>query len=38
VFPLAVANYYQTDPISRASPTMAICTETHVTPKLAAAE
>jgi NADH-quinone oxidoreductase subunit G len=27
-FVAAVANYYQTDPISRASPTMAECTET----------
>jgi NADH-quinone oxidoreductase subunit G len=32
-----VENYYQTDPISRASPTMAQCTETY-TPTLAAAE
>ena len=37
-FSLSVANYYQTDQISRASPTMTICTETYVTPKLAAAE
>ena len=34
----AVANYYQTDPISRASPTMALCTETNATPTLQAAE
>jgi hypothetical protein len=26
----AVDNYYQTDPISRASPTMAACTATPV--------
>jgi len=32
-----VANYYQTDPISRASPTMAECTETFATPARAAA-
>ena len=30
----AVPNYYQTDPISRASPTMATCTEVYVTPRL----
>jgi NADH-quinone oxidoreductase subunit G len=34
----AVANYYQTDVISRASPTMALCTQTYVTPALQAAE
>jgi NADH-quinone oxidoreductase subunit G len=34
----AVANYYQTDAISRASVTMARCTETYVTPALQAAE
>jgi NADH-quinone oxidoreductase subunit G len=33
----AVANYYQTDPISRASPTMAECTETFVAPARAVA-
>ena len=33
----AIANYYQTDPISRASPTMAECTETYVAPTRAAA-
>jgi NADH-quinone oxidoreductase subunit G len=33
----AIANYYQTDPISRASPTMAECTETFVAPARAAA-
>jgi NADH-quinone oxidoreductase subunit G len=32
-----LANYYQTDPISRASPTMAECTETFVSPPRAAA-
>jgi NADH-quinone oxidoreductase subunit G len=32
-----VPNYYQTDPISRASPTMAECTETFATPARAAA-
>jgi NADH-quinone oxidoreductase subunit G len=37
-FGVAVPNYYQTDPISRASPTMAACTETYVTPMLQAAE
>ncbi|MBO0710934.1 MAG: molybdopterin-dependent oxidoreductase, partial [Acetobacteraceae bacterium] len=30
----AVLNYYQTDPISRASPTMATCTETYGQPVL----
>ena len=34
----AVANYYQTDPISRASPTMAACTATYMSPVAAAAE
>jgi NADH-quinone oxidoreductase subunit G len=34
----AVTNYYQTDPISRASPTMAACTATYVAPLAAAAE
>jgi NADH-quinone oxidoreductase subunit G len=35
----AVPNYYATDPISRASPTMAKCIETYVTPRtLQAAE
>jgi NADH-quinone oxidoreductase subunit G len=35
----AIANYYQTDPISRASPTMAACTTTfETTPLVAAAE
>jgi hypothetical protein len=34
-----IANYYQTDPISRASPTMAACTATFATtPLVAAAE
>ncbi len=33
----AVANYYQTDPISRASPTMAECTATYVGSPLAVA-
>jgi NADH-quinone oxidoreductase subunit G len=32
----AVANYYVTDPISRASPTMAACVEAQATPVLAA--
>ena len=32
----AIANYYQTDPISRASPTMALCTETYAAPAMAA--
>jgi NADH-quinone oxidoreductase subunit G len=36
VFPLP--NYYQTDPISRASPTMAACVAAHATPIAAAAE
>src|SRR5262249_29807138 len=35
----AIANYYQTDPISRVSPTMAACTATFaVTPLVVAAE
>ncbi len=34
----AIANYYQTDPISRASPTMAACTSTFAPAALAAAE
>ena len=34
----AVPNYYQTDPVSRASPTMARCTETFAPPVLQAAE
>jgi NADH-quinone oxidoreductase subunit G len=34
----AVANYYQTDPISRASETMAKCTQTFAAPALQAAE
>jgi NADH-quinone oxidoreductase subunit G len=34
----AVANYYQADPISRASPTMAACTQEFVVPVPAAAE
>ena len=35
----AITNYYQTDPISRASPTMASCTATFAaTPLVAAAE
>ena len=37
-FAPAVENYYRTDAISRASPTMAACTETYVTPSLQAAE
>jgi NADH-quinone oxidoreductase subunit G len=37
-FGVAVSNYYQTDPISRASPTMAECTATYVAPLAAAAE
>jgi NADH-quinone oxidoreductase subunit G len=38
-FAPAIANYYQTDPISRASPTMAACTATFAaTPMVAAAE
>ena len=34
----AVANYYETDPISRASPTMAECTATYATAAKLAAE
>ena len=34
----AIANYYQTDPISRASPTMALCTQTYAPRMLQAAE
>jgi NADH-quinone oxidoreductase subunit G len=34
----AVVNYYQTDPVSRASPTMAACVATHYTPQIEAAE
>ena len=34
----AVPNYYQTDPISRASPTMAECTATFAPPMMQAAE
>ncbi|MBN8890664.1 MAG: NADH-quinone oxidoreductase subunit G [Rhodospirillales bacterium 70-18] len=34
----AIANYYQTDPISRASPTMAECTRTYLPPMAQAAE
>lgn len=37
-FVAAVTNYYQTDPITRASPTMAACVETFRTPLLQAAE
>jgi NADH-quinone oxidoreductase subunit G len=38
-FSPAIANYYQTDPISRASPTMAACTATFAAmPLVAAAE
>jgi NADH-quinone oxidoreductase subunit G len=33
-----IANYYQTDPISRASPTMAACTEAALPPTQVAAE
>ena len=36
-FEPAIANYYQTDPISRASPTMAACTASFATTKLVAA-
>jgi NADH-quinone oxidoreductase subunit G len=35
-FVAAVTNYYQTDPISRASPTMAACVEAQSAPALAA--
>jgi len=34
-FELPIDNFYMTDPISRASPTMAKCTEIFVLPKLA---
>jgi NADH-quinone oxidoreductase subunit G len=34
----AVVNYYQTDPISRASPTMAACVATHYGAVAEAAE
>ncbi len=34
----AIANYYQTDPVSRASPTMAECTAAHAPALAAAAE
>jgi NADH-quinone oxidoreductase subunit G len=34
----AVANYYQTDVISRASPTMAACTAAYAAPVALAAE
>jgi NADH-quinone oxidoreductase subunit G len=37
-FAPAITNYYQTDPITRASPTMAACTEIYVAPTLQAAE
>jgi NADH-quinone oxidoreductase subunit G len=37
-FAPAVANYYQTDPVSRASKTMAACTATYVTPLADVAE
>jgi NADH-quinone oxidoreductase subunit G len=36
-FPVVISDYYQTDPISRASPTMQACTETFA-PVLQAAE
>jgi len=35
-FAAAVTNYYQTDPISRASPTMAECTALFAAPRMAA--
>ncbi len=35
-FVSAVTNYYQTDPISRASPTMAACVQAQAAPALAA--
>jgi NADH-quinone oxidoreductase subunit G len=35
-FAAPVTNYYQTDPISRASPTMAECTALFAAPRLAA--
>jgi NADH-quinone oxidoreductase subunit G len=34
----AIANYYETDPISRASPTMTVCTSTFAATTLVAAE
>jgi len=34
-FGVAIDNYYMTDPISRASATMAACTEAHATPMAA---
>ena len=37
-FVLPIATYYQTDPISRASPTMAECVAAHAAPVAAAAE
>jgi NADH-quinone oxidoreductase subunit G len=37
-FVYPITNYYQTDPISRASPTMAACTATFAAPVLEAAE
>jgi NADH-quinone oxidoreductase subunit G len=37
-FVSAIANYYQTDPISRASPTMQACTETYKESFMQAAE
>ncbi len=37
-FAPVIANYYQTDPISRASPTMAECTTTYIAPLAQAAE
>jgi NADH-quinone oxidoreductase subunit G len=37
-FVVAVTNYYQTDPISRASPTMAACVAAHYAPQAQAAE
>ena len=35
-FTAKIANYYMTDPISRASATMAACTDVHQSPSLAA--
>jgi NADH-quinone oxidoreductase subunit G len=37
-FAPAITDYYQTDPISRASPTMRVCTETYSAPLMQAAE
>jgi NADH-quinone oxidoreductase subunit G len=37
-FRTAITNYYQTDAISRASPTMASCVAAHYTPLAEAAE